>query len=264
MSQPRFVDVPPGHWAEKEILAMVATGLMQGHDGGRFGLGEPMTREQMAVVLYRLVMDTPQRAVVNALHSLVFIQSWWRDSLGNINSSVGAGFWARDWEVVTNDHCIAERSGVIANTIAVHAFPGAGQPLDHAMTATVIRRVSQHDLALLRVTPRVAGTTPFPAIPLAPQAPRQATRVWALGSPFGVFPWDISAGTIRSLDRRIRYWTHDQDVWALDVPINPGNSGGILCDIKGRLVGVPSAGIPGVNDYTFAIPLQHVRQLLAS
>jgi len=51
---PSFADTA-GHWAQKEIDAAVKAGILVGVGGGRFEPDAPITREQMAVLLDRLL-----------------------------------------------------------------------------------------------------------------------------------------------------------------------------------------------------------------
>ncbi|GAB6927507.1 hypothetical protein JCM10914A_14900 [Paenibacillus sp. JCM 10914] len=48
-----FKDVPSGHYAFAAIETAVQAGLIQGVGQGRFGLEQPITRQDMAVVFYR-------------------------------------------------------------------------------------------------------------------------------------------------------------------------------------------------------------------
>lgn len=49
-----FSDVPKEHWAYKSIIECVKKGLMKGFPDGSFAPDEPLTRAQMAQILYRL------------------------------------------------------------------------------------------------------------------------------------------------------------------------------------------------------------------
>jgi len=56
-----FQDVPRNHWAAESIQRCVSLGFFQGKGGGRFGLGEQMTRSAFAVVLCRFFgWETPK------------------------------------------------------------------------------------------------------------------------------------------------------------------------------------------------------------
>lgn len=50
----KFKDVPDGHWAAASIAKAAAAGVMAGTAPDVFGLGQPVTREQLAVILDRL------------------------------------------------------------------------------------------------------------------------------------------------------------------------------------------------------------------
>ncbi|KXH78783.1 S-layer homology domain-containing protein [Sporosarcina sp. HYO08] len=49
-----FKDVHKNHWAYTAIETMKQEGVMAGYTDGRFGVNEPITRAQMAAVIYRL------------------------------------------------------------------------------------------------------------------------------------------------------------------------------------------------------------------
>lgn len=48
-----FKDVPDNHWAINDIKWAKETGLIKGEGDGNFGLGKPVTREEIAVILHR-------------------------------------------------------------------------------------------------------------------------------------------------------------------------------------------------------------------
>lgn len=52
----RFTDVPDNHWARKSVEKAAAAGIINGVSDGVFGLGQPVTREQLAVIFDRLGM----------------------------------------------------------------------------------------------------------------------------------------------------------------------------------------------------------------
>lgn len=55
-SKTGFKDVPAGHWAESAIMAAKAAGIMTGRSADTFGLGEPVTREEMAAIVAKLLV----------------------------------------------------------------------------------------------------------------------------------------------------------------------------------------------------------------
>lgn len=59
-----FTDVENEQWYTEAIRWAAGTGIVKGYSDTEFGLNDPVTREQMAVILYRYVqMDTQQNGV---------------------------------------------------------------------------------------------------------------------------------------------------------------------------------------------------------
>ncbi|KXG77466.1 S-layer homology domain-containing protein [Thermotalea metallivorans] len=52
-----FLDVPDHHWAKKDIETAKQYGLIQGIGNGRFAPDEPVTREQMAAMLDKIIPE---------------------------------------------------------------------------------------------------------------------------------------------------------------------------------------------------------------
>lgn len=77
-------------------------------------------------------------------------------------------------------------------------------------------------------------------------------RTYAVGSPIGL-EFSLSSGVL-SATRNFGSSTLLQT----DAPINPGNSGGPLLDEKGRLLGVNTAHVEGMDGIGFAIPIDVV------
>lgn len=50
---PRFSDAEEGAWYSGAVAWAAAEGVMSGYGGGRFGVSDPVTREQMAAILWR-------------------------------------------------------------------------------------------------------------------------------------------------------------------------------------------------------------------
>ena len=48
-----FTDVPAQHWANRYVVKAAELGLVSGYGNGKFGPEDPITREQLAVMLWR-------------------------------------------------------------------------------------------------------------------------------------------------------------------------------------------------------------------
>ncbi|RRJ85454.1 serine protease [Aestuariirhabdus litorea] len=199
---------------------------------------------------------------------------------------VGTGFVVDDgYHVVTNHH-------VVSQTLADDAgeelmiFVGRGAQAQRRQ-ARVIRRDTEHDLALLRIS-----GTPLPALNLgrAGREVREGREIAFTGYPLGVVlglypvthrgyissitPVAIPAVNSRQLDAAsIRRLRDPFLVYQLDATAYPGNSGSPLYDPEtGALLGVVNkvfiqaskeALLERPSGITYAIPARYVRALLA-
>ena len=65
----RFSDVDGNHWCARGVAWASGTGIVAGYGDGRFGPQDPVTREQLALMLYQyaqmLGMDTQGRGALS-------------------------------------------------------------------------------------------------------------------------------------------------------------------------------------------------------
>jgi hypothetical protein len=89
--------------------------------------------------------------------------------------------------------------------------------------------------------------------------------VVAIGNPLGLAS-SVTAGIVVDKDQGIHVKRHFDKLHMLetDAAINGGNSGGGLVDLRGRLVGINSAGSSGLQNRGYAIPVDHVRHQILS
>jgi spore germination protein YaaH len=62
-----FIDVPENHWAKKEIGLAKQYGMVDGVGDGKFAPEDPVTREQMAVMLTRILGYSPNEVSIDTL-----------------------------------------------------------------------------------------------------------------------------------------------------------------------------------------------------
>ena len=163
--------------------------------------------------------------------------------------SLGSGFIIdRDGYIVTNNHVVDE-----AQEIKVKLSDG------REMKAKVIGRDSKTDLALIKIS------SPFENLPVLKLGDSDSMRVgdWvmAVGNPFGLAQ-TVTQGIISATGRVIGSGPYD-DFLQTDAPINPGNSGGPLVNLKGEVVGINTAIVPGGQGLGFAIPSNLAKTVVA-
>ena len=56
---PKFKDVPNGQWYTKAVLWVNEKKIASGYANGNFGINDPITREQIALMLYKFMNGTP-------------------------------------------------------------------------------------------------------------------------------------------------------------------------------------------------------------
>jgi S1-C subfamily serine protease len=185
---------------------------------------------------------------------------------------VGTGFVVRsDGVVVTNCH-------VVQGASRITVFTSEEEPTRH--DARVIGGDCEHDLAVLQI-----DAEGLPRLPLgSSEQLRLGQNVVAIGYALALEGGpSVTAGIVSSLDRTIRVPDPQcsvcprdgsgvptrtySEVVQTDAAINHGNSGGPLVDMRGRVVGINSAGSESAENIGFAIAIDSakatIRQAIA-
>ena len=166
--------------------------------------------------------------------------------------------------VVTNNHVIEDAVGG-AGVITIGLNNG------DQLTATIVGRDPNYDLAVLRIT-----KSNVPTIELGDSSQLKiGDQVIAFGSPLGL-DRTVTSGIVSSLNRPVV--TGDGvnssesyvDAIQTDASINPGNSGGPLTDSLGRMIGINTAvatlgsttGQSGSIGLGFAIPMNQALRVM--
>ena len=156
--------------------------------------------------------------------------------------SLGSGVVIRqDGYVVTNYHVVKDAQSILV---------ALGE--DTELEATVRGSDPASDLAVVKVN----ATGLKPATWGNSDALKVGEWVIAIGSPNGL-RYSVTAGVVSAKGRRDVGIATVEDFIQTDATINPGNSGGALVNLRGEVIGIPTAimsksgGYEGVG---FAIP----------
>lgn len=91
-AQNRFVDVRPGQWYVPGVTWAAEAGLVDGYNATNYGPGDPVTREQLATILYHYAQfkkwDATQRDGLTAYTDKGDISAWAQEAM---EWAVGAG-----------------------------------------------------------------------------------------------------------------------------------------------------------------------------
>lgn len=161
--------------------------------------------------------------------------------------SLGTGFIIdRSGLIITNSH-VVER----ADEIEVRLSDS------REFKASVIGRDAKTDLALIKIS------SPFEKLPTLLLGDSDNIRVgdWvlAIGNPFGL-EHTVTKGIISATGRVIGSGPYDNFLQT-DAPINPGNSGGPLINLRGEVIGINTAIVPGGQGLGFAIPSNMAKKI---
>jgi S1-C subfamily serine protease len=191
---------------------------------------------------------------------------------GSSGQGVGTGFIVRqDGVIVTNCH-------VVEGGSRLTVFLSDEDRTEYE--ARLIGADCLNDLAVLDI--EAEG---LPTVPLGDSGElRLGQRVVALGYALGLDGGPtVTTGIVSSLDRTIEVPDPNCEacptqstpqgelpirtypsVIQTDAAINPGNSGGPLVDMRGRVVGINSAGNQGAENIAFAIKIDFVRDTIVA
>ncbi len=173
---------------------------------------------------------------------------------GSRGRGVGTGFFVTaDGYIVTNYH-------VVENAQRIRVTTSGDDP--RVFDARVVGGDVTADVAVLKV-----DADGMPTVPVGSSETLQlGQRVVAIGYALALEGGPtVTTGIVSSLDRVIR--ANDPNCELCDPPgvrryshvvqtdaaINPGNSGGPLVDLRGRVVGINSAGAGSAENIGFAI-----------
>ena len=154
--------------------------------------------------------------------------------------SLGTGFIIdKSGLIITNNHVVERADEIKVRLTDSREFKAA-----------VIGRDPKTDLALIKIS------SPFEKLPVLLLGDSDKIRVgdWvlAIGNPFGL-EQTVTKGIISATGRVIGSGPYDNFLQT-DAPINPGNSGGPLINLRGEVIGINTAIVPGGQGLGFAIP----------
>ena len=155
--------------------------------------------------------------------------------------------------IITNAHVASAAKNLLVITFSYERT---------AYAAEIILKDEAIDIAILKIYPQ----KPLPTAVLGDSDMIQvAERVLAIGSPFGL-EQSVTAGIISDTSRdlvidKITYF----DMIQTDAAINRGNSGGALVNVKGEVIGIPTAIYAPTGVFAgvgFAIPANKAKPLI--
>ena len=136
-----------------------------------------------------------------------------------------------DGYIVTNNHVVSKATEIEVLLADKRDFKGK-----------VVGADPQTDIAVIKI-----NATNLPVVPFGDSSQMKVGDiVMAFGNPFGQW-FTVTRGSVSALGRSLSDPRSDkfEDFIQTDAAINPGNSGGALVNVRGQVIGINTAIIPG-------------------
>ena len=198
------------------------------------------------------LVESVEPAVVNVYSSVTQqvpqqYQRWFGLPSERTIEGQGSGFAiSANGYILTNYHVIKGATGIKVK------FPSGKD-----VPAKVVGTDETSDVALLKIE----SNQPVPYLRLAEEDDDLRVGDWvvAVGNPLGL-GHTVTAGIVSGKGRELGDMS--ETFIQTDASINPGNSGGPLIAVNGLVVGMNTAIIQGANSVGFAIPAEHISDIL--
>jgi S1-C subfamily serine protease len=193
------------------------------------------------------------------VHGVVLIASTNTVGTGVVVSSRG--------DIVTNEHIVRDAHKARGDEwVAIWFKPsnGARPVKSDFLLGKVLRRNLRHDLAHIQLAQVMPPTATV--VPLASLMPSIGEEVFAIGHP-KTYLWSFSQGVVSQI-RPDYEWTYPDGIprsattIQTQAPVISGNSGGPLLNNEGAVVGIVVGSATETEGVSFAVSVQHVRELL--
>jgi serine protease Do len=134
-----------------------------------------------------------------------------------------------DGYIVTNNHVVSRATQIQVLLSDKRTFKGK-----------VVGADPQTDIAVIKI-----DATNLPVVPFGDSSQMKVgDTVMAFGNPFGQ-RFTVTRGIVSALGRSLSDPDKFEDLIQTDAAINPGNSGGALVNVRGQVIGINTAIIPG-------------------
>jgi putative serine protease PepD len=167
------------------------------------------------------------------------LPSVFRVRAGNFTGTafaVGCGAADEDTNLFTNFHVVESVWDAGDRKVALERG-------DVEVPADIVKIDEEHDLALLRVSKKIAGLSTDPG------TVKSGQQITVVGAPLGLED-TVTTGVISALR------ADKNAMIQLDAPINPGNSGGPVINAAKQVVGIVTAKARGSEGIGLAIPIK--------
>jgi Do/DeqQ family serine protease len=199
--------------------------------------------ERIAETVTPAIVAIQSTQVIKVQQSPFMMDPFFRQFFGNMmpqfgvpreqrEHALGSGvIVSADGYIVTNNHVVSKATEIEVLLSDKRDFKGK-----------VVGADPQTDIAVVKI-----NATNLPVAPFGDSVQMKVgDTVMAFGNPFGQY-FTVTRGSVSALGRNLSDPRSDkfEDFIQTDAAINPGNSGGALVNVRGQVIGINTAIIPG-------------------
>lgn len=195
--------------------------------------------ERIAESVTPAIVAIQSTQVVKVQQSPFMMDPFFRQFFGNMmpggpqsrsEHALGSGvIVSADGYILTNNHVVAKATEIEVSLSDHRTFKGKVMGADPQTDIAVVK-VDAHNL---------------PVVPFGDSTQMKVgDTVMAFGNPFGQF-FTVTRGSVSALGRSLPDAEKLENFIQTDAAINPGNSGGALVNVRGQVIGINTAIIPG-------------------
>jgi len=241
----------------------------------------PVSADDLTTVRIDLERTLPEQTLERffAAPSLVFrgvpsrASAVYRERVNGVvliasTNTVGTGVVVSEQgDIVTNEHIVRNAHKARGDEwVAVWFKPSDGvRPAkSNFLLAKVLQRSERRDLAHIQLAQLMPQTATV--IPLASVMPNVGQDVFTIGHP-KTYLWSFGQGVVSQI-RPDYEWRYQDGIprsattIQTRAPVNPGDSGGPLLNDEGAVVGIVVGSATETEGVSFAVSVQHVREVL--
>ena len=228
-----------GHRVFPQFALAVGSGL----DGQEIDTLERQNKayERIAESVTPAIVAIQSTQVIKVQQSPFMMDPFFRQFFGNMlpqfnipreqrEHALGSGvIVSADGYIVTNNHVVSKATQIEVLLSDKRSFKGKVMGAD-----------PQTDIAVVKIDAQNLPLVPFGDS----DQMKVGDTVMAFGNPFGQY-FTVTRGSVSALGRSLSDPDKFEDFIQTDAAINPGNSGGALVNVRGQVIGINTAIIPG-------------------
>jgi serine protease Do len=197
--------------------------------------------ERIAESVTPAIVAIQSTQVIKVQQSPFMMDPFFRQFLGNMfpqlnipreqrERALGSGvIVSADGYIVTNNHVVSKATEIEVLLADKRLLKGK-----------VVGTDPQTDIAVVKI-----NASNLPVVPFGDSGQlKVGDTVMAFGNPFGQI-FTVTRGIVSALGRSLSGGDKLEDFIQTDAAINPGNSGGALVNVRGQVIGINTAIIPG-------------------